>query len=75
MSRRTLTRHFKHASELPIVTWSNNERLRCGAELLELTDYSVDKLAESTGFKTAVLFRKLFKSKYGRNQNHWYKNF
>ena len=75
MSRRTLTRHFKHATGLPIVTWLNNERLRCGAELLELTDYSVDKLAESTGVKTAVLFRKLFKSKYGRNQNHWYKKF
>ncbi|WP_180171917.1 helix-turn-helix domain-containing protein [Acinetobacter sp. YH12023] len=75
MGRRTLTRHFKHASERPIVTWLNNERLRYAAELLEVTDYSVDKIAESAGFNTAVLFRKLFKSKYGRNQNHWYKKF
>ncbi|WP_180183758.1 helix-turn-helix domain-containing protein [Acinetobacter sp. YH01020] len=60
MSRRTLTRHFKHATGLPIVTWLNNERLRYAAELLEVTDYSIDKIAESAGFNTAVLFRKLF---------------
>ncbi|MEN8991488.1 helix-turn-helix domain-containing protein [Avibacterium paragallinarum] len=75
MSRRTLTRHFKHATGLPIVTWLNNERLRYAAELLEVTDYSIDKIAESAGFNTAVLFRKLFKNKYGTNPNHWRKNF
>ncbi|OTG79523.1 AraC family transcriptional regulator [Acinetobacter sp. ANC 5054] len=75
MSRRTLTRHFKQATGVPIVTWLNNERLRYASELLEATDYSIEKIMEASGFNTAVLFRKLFKKKYGTSPVHWRKSF
>ncbi|MDM1768089.1 helix-turn-helix domain-containing protein [Acinetobacter sp. 226-4] len=75
MTRRTFTRHFKHATGVSVIRWLNNERLRSAAELLESTDYSIEKIAEATGFNNTVLFRRLFKQKYGTSPNHWRQNF
>lgn len=75
MTRRTFTRHFKNATGVPVITWLNNERLRYASELLEATDYSIEKIANVVGFNNTVLFRKFFKKKYGTSPNNWRKNF
>ena len=75
MTRRTFTRHFKHATGLSVIAWLNNERLRYAMELLESTDYSIEKIADAVGFNSTVLFRENFKKKYGTSPAHWRKNF
>ena len=75
MTRRTFTRHFKNATGMSVIAWLNNERLRYVSELLESTDYSIEKIAHIAGFNSTVLLRKLFKKKYSTTPNHWRKNF
>ena len=75
MTRRTFSRHFKHATGMSVIAWINNERLRYVSELLESTDYSIEKIADLVGFNSTVLLRKLFKQKYNTSPNHWRKNF
>jgi transcriptional regulator GlxA family with amidase domain len=75
MTRRTFTRHFKNATGMSVITWLNNEKLRYVCELLESTDYTIEKIADIAGFNSTVLLRKLFKKKYNTSPNHWRKNF
>ena len=75
MTRRTFTRHFKNATGMSVITWLNNERLRYVTELLESTDYTIEKIADVAGFNSTVLLRKLFKKKYSTSPNNWRKNF
>ena len=75
LTRRTFTRHFKNATGMSLITWLNNERLRYVCELLESTDYTIEKIADIAGFNSTVLLRKLFKKKYNTSPNHWRKNF
>ena len=75
MTRRTFTRHFKNATGMPVITWLNNERLRYVSELLESTEFSIEKIADIAGFNSTVLLRKIFKKKYGTSPNQWRKNF
>ena len=75
MSRRTFTRHFKNATGMSLIAWLNNERLRYVTELLESTDYSVEKISDLAGFNSTVLLRKFFKKKYATSPHQWRKNF
>lgn len=75
MTSRTFTRHFKKATGMTLVEWLNNERIRHSCELLETTKLSIEKIAELSGFKNTVLFRKNFREKYSTSPKVWRKAF
>lgn len=61
LSTRTLIRRFKETTGEAPVTWLTMERLGYSRELLETTDLTVDRVAETCGFTTPELFRHHFK--------------
>ena len=75
MTRRTFTRHFKKATGMTLVDWINTERMRLSCELLETTNFSIDKITELSGFNNTVSFRKKFREKYGTSPQAWRKSF
>lgn len=75
MTRRTFTRHFKKATGMTFVDWLNSERIRLSCELLETTNWSIEKIAELAGFNNAVSLRKNFRDKYNTSPQAWRKAF
>jgi transcriptional regulator GlxA family with amidase domain len=60
MSRRTFTRRFREATGTTVGAWLLTARLSRAQQLLETTDESVDAIAESAGFGSAVSLRQHF---------------
>lgn len=60
MSVRTLTRKFQDETGQSPMRWVSGVRLRQAQELLETTDYTVDRIAAQTGFPTTSNFRAQF---------------
>lgn len=60
MSRRTFTRRFKQATGTTVGAWLLGARLSRAQQLLETTDESVDSIAETAGFGSAVSLRQHF---------------
>ncbi len=60
MSRRTFTRRFRQATGTTVGAWLLATRLARAQQLLETTDQSVDAIAESAGFGSAVSLRQHF---------------
>lgn len=75
MSRRTLTRHFAHATGMSIADWLTAERLRRSQVLLEAGDMPVEQVAEMVGFRSAVTWRQQFKSRFGVSPREWRRTF
>ena len=63
LTRRTFTRHFKKATGMTLVDWLNTERIRFSAEILEVSNLSIEKITELSGFNNTVSFRKKFREK------------
>ncbi|WP_101835228.1 GlxA family transcriptional regulator [Frankia canadensis] len=57
MSRRTFTRHFRSEVGQSPGQWLVQQRVDLARNLLEFTDLSVDRIAESAGFGTAASLR------------------
>ena len=75
MSRRTLTRHFLKGTGMTLSEWINTERLHRSQELLETTDYSIEKVSEAIGFQSPISFRQNFKSKFRVTPTEWRRAF
>ena len=60
MSRRTFTRRFKQATGTTVGAWLLSARLARAQQLLETTDDSVDAIAGTAGFGSAVSLRQHF---------------
>lgn len=60
MSRRTFTRRFRQATGTTVGAWLAAARLARAQQLLETTDQSVDAIAETVGFGSAVSLRQHF---------------
>ncbi|RDU99703.1 GlxA family transcriptional regulator [Trinickia dinghuensis] len=60
MSRRTFTRRFKQATGTTVGAWLLGARLSRAQQLLEMTDDSVDAIADTAGFGSAVSLRQHF---------------
>lgn len=60
MSRRTFTRRFKRTTGTSVTQWLLSQRLAYAQRLLETTDQSVDRIAESSGFGSTVSLRQHF---------------
>ncbi|MFD9698341.1 GlxA family transcriptional regulator [Lentzea sp. NPDC059081] len=60
MSSRHLARLFKAVTGTTPLQWLHSQRIRRAQELLEMTDDSVDRIAESSGMGTATTLRRHF---------------
>ncbi|WP_153455143.1 helix-turn-helix domain-containing protein [Streptomyces smaragdinus] len=65
MSSRHLTRHFHAATGTTPLQWLHTQRIRRAQELLEHTDDSVDRIADTTGMGTATTLRRHFNRTVG----------
>jgi transcriptional regulator GlxA family with amidase domain len=65
MSTRNLARHFKAITGQSPLQWLLMQRIYLAQELLETTDYSVDRIAEETGMTTAATLRRHFNRAIG----------
>lgn len=75
MSRRSFTRRFHKATGMTVGAWLDVERLRRAKELLESTDLSIEKVAEQSGYRTAVAFRQSFNRAFHINPRGWRRTF
>ncbi|UST52490.1 helix-turn-helix domain-containing protein (plasmid) [Comamonadaceae bacterium OTU4NAUVB1] len=62
MSRRTFTRRFREATGTTVVKWLAAERIARAQQLLETTDFPIERVATEVGFGTALSLRQLFAS-------------
>jgi transcriptional regulator GlxA family with amidase domain len=64
MSKRNFTRRFKEVTGLSPARWVLGRRLDDARQLLETTNWSIARIAESCGFGSAVTFRQNFVAAY-----------
>jgi transcriptional regulator GlxA family with amidase domain len=60
MSRRTFTRRFRQATGTTVGAWLVAMRVARAQQLLEMTEQSVDAIADAAGFGSAVSLRQHF---------------
>jgi transcriptional regulator GlxA family with amidase domain len=65
MSPRTLARRFQEQTGNTPLQWLLKMRIRRAQELLETSEASVDQIASSVGFESAVTFRSRFRKVTG----------
>lgn len=75
MSKRTLIRRFENSTGTSIKKWVTNLRLKKTCELLEATNWSIERIAEMVGFGSAGLLRHHFARKYHISPQRWRENF
>lgn len=75
MSRRTLIRRFEAATGMSVKKWLTCMRLNKCCELLESTDWSMEKIAEETGFGSPGLLRHHFIRCYNIPPKRWRERF
>lgn len=61
MSERSFIRHFKAATGSPPAEWLTRQRLQFARDLLETSKFSVEAIAERSGFGTAITLRHHFR--------------
>lgn len=64
MSRRNFTRHFRQLTGTSFKQWLLNQRLSYAQRILESGYLSIESIAQTTGFGTALSLRKHFKSAF-----------
>lgn len=65
LSRRTLIRRFVCETGLPPMQWVALQRIIEARRLLEVSDWSVERVAGATGFGSAANFRSIFRREVG----------
>ncbi len=64
MSKRNFTRRFNEVTGMSPARWVLGRRLDDARQLLETTNWSITRIAESCGFGSAVTFRQNFVAAY-----------
>ncbi|MCX2730835.1 helix-turn-helix domain-containing protein [Saccharopolyspora sp. NFXS83] len=65
LTRRTFIRRFEREVGMPPMRWVARQRILSARRLLENSDWSVERIAEQTGFGTAPNLRTLFRREVG----------
>jgi transcriptional regulator GlxA family with amidase domain len=65
LSRRTFIRHFENETGLTPMRWVTLQRVLSARQLLETSDWTVDRIAAATGFGTAGTLRSTFRREVG----------
>lgn len=74
MSPRTFIRRFNCLTGMTPARWILNERLTRTQDYLESTSFSIDKIAELTGFSNAALLRHHFHQRFLISPSQFRKN-
>ncbi|MBE1878328.1 GlxA family transcriptional regulator [Myceligenerans pegani] len=74
-SPRTLTRRFTEATGQSPMQWVAGVRIRHAQELLETTDYTIDRVASQAGFPTTSNFRTQFQQVVGTTPGAYRRTF
>lgn len=64
LNRSYLSSIFKHEMGVTLQQYLTDHRLTRAAELLGLNNFSIDEIAEFSGYRDTLLFSKAFKRKY-----------
>lgn len=75
MTRRTFTRRFKQVMGETVGEWLLNQRLLLAQHLLETTDKSIEVIAETVGFASAVSLRQHFNRKFQISPSQYRREF
>jgi len=75
MSRRTFTRQFKRATGTSLRQWLLSQRLAYAQRLLETTDHPVDRVADLSGFGSAVSLRQHFTAAFSTSPANYRRAF
>jgi transcriptional regulator GlxA family with amidase domain len=75
MSRRSFTRHFRHATGTTVVQWLLNQRLARAQRLLENSDAAIDVIAQQSGFGSALSLRQHFRTVFQTSPSAYRKQF
>ncbi|TDQ54985.1 GlxA family transcriptional regulator [Actinorugispora endophytica] len=65
MSKRTLVRHFVRETGMPPMRWVTLRRIVAVRRLLEVTDWTIERIAAETGFGSPVNLRTIFRREVG----------
>lgn len=65
VSKRTFTRRFREETGLSPMQWLSEQRIHRARELLEQTDWSIDRIADASGLGSGTAMRQLFASTIG----------
>lgn len=71
MSRRSFTRHFRALTGTTVKAWLLTERLAVTQNLLEVSDVSIDGIAEAVGFGSVAALRQHFREAFGVSPTTW----
>lgn len=75
MSVRTLNRRFHAETGQPPMLWLAGVRIRHAQELLETTDYGVERIARQAGFPSSSNFRAAFRKTLGVSPSDYRRTF
>lgn len=75
LSRRTFVRAFRAATGTTPAAWIRARRLDAARRLLETTDLSVEKIADSCGFGNAVTLRQNFAAAFATAPTEYRRRF
>ncbi|HEY9133175.1 MAG TPA: helix-turn-helix domain-containing protein [Dyella sp.] len=75
MSRRTFTRRFKSTTGTSVTQWLLSQRLAHAQRLLETTDQTMDRIAESSGFGSTVSLRQHFAAAFATSPASYRRSF
>lgn len=75
MSTRNLARHFNAITGKPPLQWLLTQRIYRAQELLEHTDYTIDRIAMESGMATAATLRRHFRRMTGVTPDRYRRTF
>ena len=75
MGTRTLNRHFHARVGTNPLRWLQHQRVRRAQQLLELTDHTIDQVAQRAGFGTAAVLRRHFRQALGTTPDAYRRTF
>lgn len=75
MSRRSFIRAFRASTGATPAAWVRSRRLDEARRLLEVTDLSIDRIADDCGFGSPVTFRQNFLSAFGCTPSNYRRRF
>lgn len=64
MSRRSFTRRFQQTTGTTVTQWLLNQRLAMAQRFLEKTDQPVERIAQESGFTSALSMRRYFQQQF-----------
>ncbi|STQ45071.1 transcriptional activator FtrA [Ewingella americana] len=64
MSRRSFTRRFQQVTGTTFTQWLLNQRLSVAQRFLEKTDQPVERIAQESGFGSALSMRRHFQQQF-----------